>query len=84
MFANLTSVVCIFQIVLLITLTAHNVFKRRRLIVAICFHKGWIASARGLAPMSREPAFGGGDGAIVYLLPERGETLNPAPQRHAA
>lgn len=79
----LTGAICIIQIILLIALGARDLFARRRQIVAALRHKGWVASTRGLAPMHREPAFGGNGGAIVYLLPER-DGFKSAPQQRAA
>ena len=84
MAATLTSAICIVQIVLLLALTLHDMIARRRQIAASLRHTGWLASTRGLAPMRREPPFGGDGGAIVYLLPERPAGVTAAPLRHVA
>ncbi|WP_166430515.1 hypothetical protein [Polymorphobacter arshaanensis] len=78
------SVFCITQIALLLALTTRDVWTRRRQIVHVLQHRGWVMSTRGLPPMQREPVFADDGGAIVYLLPERREVLMTASLQHAA
>lgn len=78
------SAICIVQITLLLALTTRDVWMRRRQIVRVLQHRGWVMSTRGLPPMQREPAFAGDAGAIVYLLPERRDVFTPTSRQHAA
>jgi hypothetical protein len=78
------SAICVIQIALLLALSTRDVWMRRRQIVRVLQHRGWVISTRGLPPMQREPAFAGDAGAIVYLLPERRDIFTKASLQHAA